>query len=100
MVSVDIESLLILSVGTVISNTSFSSPRTLSVGEFSTNRGLIAKKPITNIAAILVVSFFVINPLFVENSSKDNVRGNENDVFDMTVPTDSISKDSISTDTI
>ena len=55
---------------------------------------------ISSIAAILVVSFFVINPLFVENSSKDNVRGNENDVFDMTVPTDSISKDSISTDTI
>ena len=46
MVSVDIESLLILSVGTVISNTSFSSPRTLSVGEVSTNRGLMAKKPI------------------------------------------------------
>ena len=55
---------------------------------------------ISSIAAILVVSFFVINPLFVENSSKDNVRGNENDVFDMTVPTDRISKDSISTDTI
>ena len=55
---------------------------------------------ISSIAAILVVSFFVINPLFVENFSKYNVRGNENDVFDMTVPTDSISKDSISTDTI
>ena len=55
---------------------------------------------IASIAAILVVSFFVINPLFVENASKDNVRGNENDVFDMTVPTDSINNDSISTDTI
>lgn len=55
---------------------------------------------ISSIAAILVVSFFVINPLFVENSPTDNVRGNENDVFDMTVPTDSISNDSISTDTI
>ena len=55
---------------------------------------------ISSIAAILVVSFFVINPLFVENSSKDNVRGNENDVFDMTAPTDSINNDSISTDTI
>ena len=55
---------------------------------------------ISSIAAILVVSFFVINPLFVENSSKDNVRGDENDVFDMTAPTDSISNDSISTDTI
>ena len=55
MVSVDIESLLILSVGTVISNTSFSSPRTLSVGEFSTNSGLMAKKPITNTAAMLEI---------------------------------------------
>lgn len=55
---------------------------------------------ISSIAAILVVGFFAINPLFVENSPKDNVRGNENDVFDMTAPTDSISNDSISTDTI
>lgn len=55
---------------------------------------------ISGIAAILVVGFFAINPLFVENSPKDNVRGNENDVFDMTAPTDSISNDSISTDTI
>ena len=55
---------------------------------------------ISSVAAILVVGFFAINPLFVENSPKDNVRGNENDVFDMTAPTDSISNDSISTDTI
>ena len=55
---------------------------------------------ISSIAAILVIGFFAINPLFVENSPKDNVRGNENDVFDMTAPTDSISNDSISTDTI
>ena len=55
---------------------------------------------ISSIAAILVVGFFAINPLFVENSPTDNVRGNENDVFDMTVPTDSINNDSISTDTI
>ena len=55
---------------------------------------------ISSIAAILVVGFFAINPLFVENSPKDNVRGNENDVFDMTAPTDSISNDSISTDTV
>ena len=55
---------------------------------------------ISSIAAILVVGFFAINPLFVENSPKDNVRGDENDVFDMTAPTDSISNDSISTDTI
>jgi len=34
------------------------------------------------------------------SSPTDNVRGDENDVFDMTVPTDSINNDSISTDTI
>lgn len=55
---------------------------------------------ISSIAAILVVGFFAINPLFVENSPTDNVRGDENDVFDMTAPTDSISNDSISTDTV
>ena len=55
---------------------------------------------ISNIAAILIVGYFAINPLFVENSPTDNVRGDENDVFDMTVPTDSINNDSISTDTI
>ena len=55
---------------------------------------------ISSIAAIFVVGFFAINPLFVENSPTDNVRGDENDVFDMTVPTDSINNDSISTDTI
>ena len=56
---------------------------------------------ISSIAAILVIGFFAINPLFMEkNSPTDNVRGDENDVFDMTVPTDSINNDSISTDTI
>ena len=55
---------------------------------------------ISSIAALLVIGFFAINPLFVENSPTDNVRGDENDVFDMTAPTDSISNDSISTDTI
>ena len=55
---------------------------------------------ISSIAAILVVGFFAINPLFVENSPTDNVRGDENDVFDMAAPTDSISNESISTDTI
>lgn len=54
----------------------------------------------SGIAAVLVIGFFAINPLFVENSPTDNVRGDENDVFDMTVPTDSISNDSISTDTV
>lgn len=55
---------------------------------------------ISSIAAVLVIGFFAINPLFIENSPTDNVRGDENDVFDMTVPTDSINNDSISTDTI
>ena len=55
---------------------------------------------ISSIAAILVVGFFAINPLLVETSSHDNVRGDENDVFDMNVPTDSINNDSISSDTI
>ena len=55
---------------------------------------------ISSIAAILVIGFFAINPLFVENSPTDNVRGDENEVFDMTAPTDSISNDSISTDTV
>ena len=55
----------------------------------------------SGIAAVLVIGFFAINPLFMEkNSPTDNVRGDENDVFDMTAPTDSISNDSISTDTI
>ena len=55
----------------------------------------------SGIAAVLVIGFFAINPLFMEkNSPMDNVRGDENDVFDMTVPTDSINNDSISTDTI
>ena len=55
---------------------------------------------ISSIAAILVVGFFAINPLLVETSSHDNVRGDENDVFEMTAPADSINNDSISSDTI
>ena len=55
---------------------------------------------ISSIAAILVIGFFAINPLFVENSPTDNVRGDENDVFEMTAPADSIDTDSISSDTI
>lgn len=55
----------------------------------------------SGIAAILVIGFFAINPLFMEkNSPTDNVRGGENEVFDITAPTDSISNDSISPDTI
>ena len=55
---------------------------------------------ISSVAAVLVGGFFAINPLLVEKSSHDNVRGDENDVFEMTAPVDSIDTDSISTDTI
>ena len=55
---------------------------------------------ISSIAAIFVGGFFAINPLFVENSPTDNVRGDENVGFDMSVATVSISNDSIATDTI
>ena len=41
---------------------------------------------ISSIAAILVVGFFAINPLFVATSPNDNMRGDENDVFEMTAP--------------
>ena len=54
----------------------------------------------SSIAAVLVVGFFAIDPLFVGNSPTDNVRGDENDVFEMTAPADSIDTDSISSDTI
>ncbi len=53
---------------------------------------------ISGIAAILVVGFFAINPLFVGTSPTDNVRGDENDVFDMSAPADSITNDSTSMD--
>lgn len=53
---------------------------------------------ISSIAAVLVIGFFAINPLFVENAPTDNVRGDEDDVFEVTAPTDSIGNDSISTD--
>ena len=55
---------------------------------------------ISSIAAILIVGLFAINPLLVETSSHDNVRGDENDVFELTAPADSIDTDSISSDTI
>ena len=48
---------------------------------------------ISSIAAILIVGLFAINPLLVETSSHDNVRGDENDVFEMTAPADSIDTD-------
>ena len=54
----------------------------------------------SGIAAVLVIGFFAINPLFVENAPTDNVRGDEDDVFEVTAPADSIGNDSISTDSI
>lgn len=54
----------------------------------------------SGIAAVLVIGFFAIKPLFVDESTNGNVRGDENDVFDITAPTDSIANDSISPDTI
>ena len=54
----------------------------------------------SGISAILVIGFFAIKPLFVYESTNGNVRGDENDVFEMEVPADSIATDSISTDTI
>lgn len=54
----------------------------------------------SGIAAILVIGIFAIKPSFVDESINGNVRGDENDVFEMEVPADSIVTDSISTDTI
>lgn len=54
----------------------------------------------SGIAAVLVVGFFAINPFFVDESTNGNVRGEEDDVFEMAAPTDSIVNDSTSTDTI
>lgn len=51
---------------------------------------------ISGLAAVLVVGFFAINPLFVGNSPDDNVRGGEDDVFDVTMPADSTANDSTS----
>ena len=49
----------------------------------------------SGIAAVLVIGFFAINPLFMaKNSSTDNVRGEEDDVFEMEAPVDSIANDS------
>ena len=53
----------------------------------------------SGIAAILVIGFFAIKPLFVDESTNGNVRGEE-DVFDITDPTDSVDNDTIVSDTI
>ena len=53
----------------------------------------------SGIAAILVIGFFAINPFFVDESTNGNVRGEE-DVFDITDPTDSVDNDTIASDSI
>ena len=54
----------------------------------------------SGIAAVLVIGFFVINPLFVYESTNSNVRGEEDDVFEMEAPADSVDNDTIASDTI
>ena len=54
----------------------------------------------SGIAAILVMGFFAIKPLLVDESTNGNVRGEEDDVFEMEAPADSSATDSISIDTI
>ena len=54
----------------------------------------------SGIAAVLVIGFFAIKPLFVYESTNSNVRGEEDDVFEMEAPADSVANDSTSTDTI
>ena len=53
----------------------------------------------SSIAAVLVVGFFAIKPLLVDESTNGNVRGEE-DVFDITDPTDSVDNDTIASDSI
>ena len=56
---------------------------------------------VSSVAAVLVVGFFTVNSLFVENSPTDNVRGGENDVFEKkAAPVDRNGNDSTAADTI
>lgn len=48
----------------------------------------------SSIAAVLVVGFFVINPLFVDETPNDNVRGDDN-VFKIMEPNDSVKSDTV-----
>ena len=54
----------------------------------------------SGIAAILVIGFFAINPFFVDESTNGNVRGEEDDVFEMEAPADSVDNDTIASDSI
>lgn len=53
----------------------------------------------SSIAAVLVVGFFAINPLFVDETPNDNVRGDDN-VFKIMEPNDSVKSDTATVDTI
>lgn len=55
---------------------------------------------ISSIVAVLVVGFFAIKPLLVDESTNGNVRGEEDDVFEMEAPADSVDNDTIASDTI
>ena len=55
---------------------------------------------ISSIAAVLVVGFFAIKPLLVDESTNGNVRGEEDDVFEMEAPADSVDNDTIASDTV
>lgn len=53
----------------------------------------------SSIAAVLVIGFFAINPLFVDETPNDNVRGDDN-VFKIMEPNDSVKSDTVAVDTI
>ena len=55
---------------------------------------------ISGIAAVLAIGFFAINPLLTPDAPTYQMRGEEDDVFNPTAPTDSVGTDSISADTI
>lgn len=55
---------------------------------------------ISSIAAVFVAGFFAINLLFVDKTPSGNMRGNKNDVFEMTIPADSTENDSASVDSL
>lgn len=53
----------------------------------------------SSIAAVLVVGFFAINPLFVDETPNGNVRGDDN-VFKIMEPDDNVKSDTVAVDTI
>lgn len=53
----------------------------------------------SSIAAVLVVGFFAINHLFVDETPNGNVRGDDN-VFKIMEPDDNVKSDTVAVDTI